>query len=264
MILLGGCGGSLLSSRASNPVISDGLLPGFPPDYYNVVSTTAGRRSIFIGYKDPAGNPLPRPAVCAEPPPDAIDAIANAFTVSASGKGTQAELANSVAVSSALGLYRSQGLQILRDQTFQLCIRAMATNMSPQDWSNQQAKIIDAALRVIQAEMPAITVAASRWTNVAVTPPDPFGKPPAANPAGGNQSAANAAGGNQSAANATGGNQSAANPAGGNQSAANARGTAPPSGNPKSGPGSKQQNTAPSPTGYQGTFTFDPLQSQPK
>jgi hypothetical protein len=69
-----------------------------------------------------------------------VDAIASAFSASASGSGgpnspeAKAALANSVATASGLGLYRSQGLQYLRDQTFQLCIRAMETGMTMDEW----------------------------------------------------------------------------------------------------------------------------------
>jgi hypothetical protein len=236
-IILPGCGGSMWSDRASNPVIIDGQNPGsFNPSYYGVISTTAGRRSIFIGYKDSSGHPLDRPAICAEPPPDAIDALANAFTISASGKGTavnpeaQAQLANSIAVSSALGLYRSQGLQLLRDQTFQLCIRAMVVHMDPNEWKTEQAALIDAALKLISAEMPAIATAAERWSNVVVNPPNPFGN-------GGSTGTA-------------------------------VSGAAPPASDPLTTPStadkskpkvtSRPDTTASMPGGYQGTFTFGP------
>lgn len=182
VINVAGCtGASMWTDRATNPVIMDGQNPGpLNPAYYGVISTTAGRRSIFIGYKNPDGSLLKRPAICAEPPPDAIDALANAITISAAGKGggaspeVQAQLANSIAVSSALGLYRSQGLQFLRDQTFQLCIRAMVVNMDPEEWKTEQAALINAALPLIKVEMPAIETAANRWSNVVVAPPSPF------------------------------------------------------------------------------------------
>jgi hypothetical protein len=166
------------SNRATNPVIMDGQNAGpLNPANYGVMSTTAGRRSIFIGYKDPKGRPFNRAAICAEPPPDAIDALANAITVSASGgdgvNSAQAHFANSLAVSSALGLYRSQGLQLLRDQTFQLCIRAMITEMNIKDWEHLQGSLVTSAVALIEKEMPAIQAAAAKQA-VVVTPHNPF------------------------------------------------------------------------------------------
>src|SRR5690349_16432011 len=115
--LLSACGNSPFTARASNPVIVDyqaGDWTSMGPFRYGIISTTAGRRSIFIDYnqRDNNGNAT-GPKVCAEPPPDAIDAYANALAVS--GKGgegpvnAEAKLERTLAVSSGLGLYRSQG-----------------------------------------------------------------------------------------------------------------------------------------------------------
>jgi hypothetical protein len=124
LFALTGCGTQLLTNRAANPVITDYQSKSwFEPASYGVLSTTADRRSIFMYYKK--GEPDPK--LCAEAPPDAIDAFTSAVQSSLkgsspSGISAQAELGNTIQLSSALGLYRSQGLQLLRDRSFALCI----------------------------------------------------------------------------------------------------------------------------------------------
>jgi hypothetical protein len=67
--LVAACGNSPFTTRASNPVIVDyqtGEWTGTEPFRYGIISTTAGRRSIFIDYNKRSGADGPR--VCAEPP----------------------------------------------------------------------------------------------------------------------------------------------------------------------------------------------------
>ncbi len=195
IIPLNGCAASLLSSslfgpRSINPVIADAQNPGLlDASYSEVVSSAPGRRSIFIGYKSPDGQPLQRPAVCPEPPPDAPDVIANAVSnapilppgrLTVTGAAVQAPQVAAVGASTGLGAYRSQGLQLLRDQTYQLCLRAMETNMDAREWDTEQAALIADAMALIQAEMPAVVAAASRpyFGSAPAAPPPPSSPPP--------------------------------------------------------------------------------------
>lgn len=142
---------------------------------YGTIATTAGRRLIFIRYANKGQNPGQRVSrVCAEPPPDAIDALANRISASGSGgNGTataKAQLARSFAVSSGLGLYRSQGLELLRDEEFQLCMRDMEDPMSNRLWLKHDNKIMRTASKLIQEEMKAIKAYDSRPTMIVKAP----------------------------------------------------------------------------------------------
>lgn len=183
--LLAGCGGSMWTDRATNPVIIDQSNPGWlNPGYYGVLSTTAGRRSIFVAYRDPTGKLLEKPTICAEPPPDAIDAYTNALGLAASsGKGSagspELDIQRTLAVSSALGLYRSQGLQLLRDQEFQLCIMHLSKIIDDTQYLCMYQQMVEVAAGLITREMGAIEIAAGRSGAVvaAPSPPNNSGKP---------------------------------------------------------------------------------------
>lgn len=189
--LLAACGNSPFSTRATNPVIVDyqtGEWTGTQAFRYGIISTTAGRRSIFIDYNTRNGS-NDGPKVCAEPPADAIDSFANAFSLIGSGKGegvaeAKAELSRNFAVSSGLGLYRSQGLQLLRDQTFLLCIMLSQGMIDKTQWEDTYEKVRVAAVDLIKAEEPAMVEAAKRPAlvvaapQVSVTPSKTSNEPP--------------------------------------------------------------------------------------
>jgi hypothetical protein len=172
-INLAGCGISALSTRASNPVIDHivtegGYLTGKP--LYGVISTTAGRRSTFIKYNVNGGSD-----VCSEAPPDAIDAYSNALSTAvqgkaASGPSAEASFANSFGVSSGLGLYRSQGLQYLRDQSFSLCLMLINGHIDTQQWIDLHEDAVNRTETLIRLEMPAIEAAASRPPLIVTAP----------------------------------------------------------------------------------------------
>ena len=95
-----------------------------------------------------------------------------------------------MASSSALGLYRSQGLQMLRDQTFLLCIMLEQEQITLDQWKDHYRDIRREAFQWLKAEIPVMR--ASRATpsaNVAapLSASNPGGQPPppsTANPAG--------------------------------------------------------------------------------
>lgn len=186
-LLVAGCGTSIFATRATDPVVIDGFYGNVQTPYYEVVSTTAGRRSIFVQFRNPDGTRVDKPHICSEPPPDAVDALANSLTLSAKGgaggsNGPQGsvDFSHYYDVASQLGLYRSQGLQFLRDQTFQLCLRAIMTTMSPSDWAQQQQSLISTAETLIEKEMPAIAAAKNAATTVQAKLAANAGSPPTA------------------------------------------------------------------------------------
>lgn len=187
-----GCGFSFLSSRATDPVITDYQSKswGFGPASFGVLSSTADRRSIFIRYPE---NPGESSQMCAEAPPDAIQSVASSFSASAkgsapSGPEAEAAFAKALAVSSALGLYRSQGLQLLRDRSFGLCMALVQHHIDHDEYIRLQRLAERDAVRLIHEEMPAIKLAAAKaFPNLpapalsAILAPDANKNPPADN-----------------------------------------------------------------------------------
>jgi hypothetical protein len=172
-INLAGCGISALSTRASNPVIDHVATEGgyfFGKPLYGVLSTTAGRRSTFIKYNGDGGTDI-----CSESPPDAIDAYSNALSAGAEGKAAsgpsaEASFSNSFGVNSGLGLYRSQGLQYLRDQSFSLCLMLINGHINTQTWIALHAEAVKRTETLVKLEMPAIIAAAKRPPLIVTAP----------------------------------------------------------------------------------------------
>ena len=118
-VSLSGCGSAFFASRTTNPVVWDTL------GKYQALSTEAGRRTVLFR-KDGM--------VCAEPPADALEAYANAFSAAAKASGNgpvpsgtvtvdvSGNVARAMATSTAPFMYRTQGLQFMRDASFNLCI----------------------------------------------------------------------------------------------------------------------------------------------
>ena len=185
---LGACGSSQLSTRATNPVIEDAVVHfnplglGFSGEHeYSVLSTTGGRRSIFVRYRRDGVEPF----VCAEAPPDAIDAYANSLSLSAQGSapsGPSAGLsfAQAFGVNSGLGLHRSQGLQYLRDQSFALCMMLLQDRISPRDWQRMHDEAAARAERLIAQEIPGINAAAAKSPIIVTAPMVTTTAPPGA------------------------------------------------------------------------------------
>jgi hypothetical protein len=177
MLLLPGCGLTEFSDRATNPVVDDPIGLWFTGARYTTISTSAGRRIIFVRFADRRTGM--REFVCAEPSPDALEVYANALAASAQGSGGplgSAEFRRSFATAAQPMLYRSQGLQLLRDTMFHLCIMALnglideKAYLQRLDWADQ------ASATLIEKEMDAVRVAAGR----AATPvkPGPVPLPP--------------------------------------------------------------------------------------
>jgi hypothetical protein len=166
MILLSGCGFSELSTRTTNPVLLD-LLAGsdvLGNEYrYETISTNASRRTIFVRYrKDGERSDF----VCAEPSPDALQAYASAISALAKGGTTAANAAlgiNSTQNTSAMPiLYRSQGLQLFRDQVFNLCLMRMNDNIDDEEYVKLLESSSLLAADLIRVEQKAVETAAAR------------------------------------------------------------------------------------------------------
>jgi len=138
---LSGCGVSYFASREDNPSIQDNFNRGtgffydlFPTRTVNTFATTASRRVIIVA-EDRDAQQGQRLEVCAEPPPDVGEAFASALTtglkaaVKEPKSGITAEGARNYASATTTQiaplLYRTQGLQFLRDGLHSLCVDRM-------------------------------------------------------------------------------------------------------------------------------------------
>lgn len=155
-----GCGTTLLASRTTNPVIQDFAHRWLSKD--SVLSTTASRRLALMSHrKDEQGNT--ELVICAEPPPDVGETFAKALAaqleLSAPVTGGPARLAGGiddrVATAIAPLMARTQGLQILRDSAFSLCVDYMNGWIKDRDtYVRMKDERFDKAMALIEKELP--------------------------------------------------------------------------------------------------------------
>ena len=154
-----GCGASLLSDRATDPITIDFQSnpgPGTRPGY-GIIATTAGRRVIFLFHGTATVNGTAgRSVVCAEPPPDAVDSFTNALSLTGKGGPSGAvnvDISRQLAVSSGLATRRSQGLQWARDQSFYACIDLANNLITPDQYRAKMDTIQQEAIGLITTEV---------------------------------------------------------------------------------------------------------------
>lgn len=134
-----GCGTTAFSERESNPMIQDTTTAWIKPFWndrnIDVFATTASRRTVIV-LEDKRRDVT---EICAEPPPDVGEAFSAAVTAGLQGAVSAAQgsdtrlgvtiagqFARQVATQIAPLLYRTQGLQLLRDSQYTLCIDRMS------------------------------------------------------------------------------------------------------------------------------------------
>lgn len=161
-LLMQGCGTTLLASRSTNPVIQDFAHRWLSND--SVLSTTASRRLALMSHrKNDEGETVL--VICAEPPPDVGETFAKALAaqleISAPATAGQARLAGGLddrtATAIAPLMARTQGLQILRDSAFTLCVDYMNGWIKDSDAYMQiKTDRFDKAIALIEKELPHI------------------------------------------------------------------------------------------------------------
>ncbi len=187
VLMFPGCGIGYFADRATNPIVNAHL-----SDAYTTLSMNAGRRTILVQYRSLDNDGRPR--ICAEAPPDALEAYANAAAIAArgsagaSGGSLGAELGRNLGTSAAPLLYRTQGLQMLRDLQFTLCIIRLNGTITDQQYLSTIDKFIPQAIALVRAEIPAIVESAKRAPVTINAPPIAAlavggSSPPAASPA---------------------------------------------------------------------------------
>jgi hypothetical protein len=158
-----GCGTTLLASRSTNPVIQDFAHRWLSND--SVLSTTASRRLALMSHRkdDQGKNAL---VICAEPPPDVGETFAKALAAqleaSAPTTGGQATIRGGfddrAATAIAPLMARTQGLQILRDSAFTLCVDYMnGWIKDPETYMRIKEDRFNKAIALIEKELPHLT-----------------------------------------------------------------------------------------------------------
>lgn len=160
LLTLQGCGTTLLSSRSTNPVIQDFAHRWLSND--STLSTTASRRLALMSYKKNADGRMTL-ITCAEPPPDVGETFAKALAaqleISAPKAAGDVQLGfgftESVATAIAPLMIRTQGLQILRDSAFTLCVDYMNGWIADSEtYMKIKADRFDKAIALIEKELP--------------------------------------------------------------------------------------------------------------
>lgn len=130
-LVLAGCGTSLITPRAFDPVIED-TVGTFGQSDIGIISTTADRRSIAFRNVPDGVEPGDRITVefCPEPPPDALTDVFQEFTARLAGNVgnteiSEAQLSNILSLTNQILFQRSQGVQLFRDGMYGICILHM-------------------------------------------------------------------------------------------------------------------------------------------
>lgn len=131
-----------------------------------VISTGTSYRVITFRVKPEGGNAQPAGAFCAEPPPDAAEAIASRLAAtleakapiqSSGGQSTAIEGAGSFDRAFATAVFaltrRSQGLQFARDQTTSACQDYLNGRLGKSDYLQLRRDIIANSMPLIRAEI---------------------------------------------------------------------------------------------------------------
>jgi|APTNR8051073442_1049403.scaffolds.fasta_scaffold08062_3 hypothetical protein len=165
--LLSGCGTSAFTDRGKNPMIQDTttawLKPLWEDQSVDVFATTASRRTILVKEND-HDNIL---EACAEPPPDVAESFSEAIAAGfkaavAVEQGTDTKIGGSLAGQYARELatqvapllYRTQGLQVLRDSQYTLCVDRMSGYINEEDYIQKKDNRFKQALLLIALELP--------------------------------------------------------------------------------------------------------------
>lgn len=160
-VSISGCGASLLSSRATNPVIEDytgnWLRRLFTGEAASTFSTTASRRVVVVKEFNDQMN------FCSEPFPDVgesfVSNMADALKLSAEGKGITGSLLNdyskSVTTQIAPLIRRTQGLQLYRDAMHNLCIDRI-NGWGEANYETLRKHYFDQSAQLIKEELPSL------------------------------------------------------------------------------------------------------------
>lgn len=102
--------------------------------------------------------------ICAEPPPDVAENLADSIRFLAEAQvtdpkipvGISAEFYRAFASSAMRLFYRSQGIQLFRDGMYNLCQAYMNGAITEEQYMEKYKELLDSAKELINAEMPSL------------------------------------------------------------------------------------------------------------
>mgnify|MGYP000315444549 CR=1 FL=1 len=163
-ILISGCGTAAFTERKANPIIKSKI------GTLDVAANTAARRNVYVRTNDTEAAKERRyqlgqlgivggrkGEMCAEPPPEAIEALVASFTAqakaaNAKGDSFEAGFERGLSTSIASTFKRSQGIQFYRDVAFTMCTSMLNGYIEPSEYVTQLWKIRDLAGEVMKEE----------------------------------------------------------------------------------------------------------------
>ena len=169
LIFLSACGAQQFTPRKADPLLNTQL------GNLEVGSNTAIRRNVYVrlesapsaGEKVDYFHPRRKSIIhsrkgghrgefCAEPPPEALEALATSFIAKADASQNEnnvsAEFSNNLTTAVASTFKRSQGIQFYRDVTFVLCTAMVNGYISHEEYIEQLWRARDHTKDIILAE----------------------------------------------------------------------------------------------------------------
>jgi len=142
-------------------VITDNLGPSFGQTIASTLATTADRRIVLVRTRATAGGVGKAGHFCAEPPPDAAENIASkvAAALEASVKTLKAEgeakldLARQLATTVQALFHRTQGLQLYRDGSYNLCQALLNDTITKDKYVAELEELRKTARSLIEHEL---------------------------------------------------------------------------------------------------------------
>jgi hypothetical protein len=139
--------------------------PGLDYKFIGVIATTAQRRVIVFNDKG---------LFCAEPSPDATDNLISNVTASLkAGLKSETGQSGSLAANAARSLiseaqfliHRTQGLQLFRDGSFNLCTMHANGNLTDEEYIKKQDELLTKCSKLIESELKIMTKNKQEYLN---------------------------------------------------------------------------------------------------
>ena len=145
-----GCGLSGFTNQMEQPIIEDKL----GSSGFRTLSTTPERRVVIFNQHTQK--------FCAEPPPDVADNLASSFASAIEGSRgdikASAEVSKAFASTAKQLFQRSQGVQLYRDGMYSLCQSYINGAIGPGELSEMQKKLLETSSKLIDKEIPFLSV----------------------------------------------------------------------------------------------------------
>lgn len=157
IVNLSGC--ALFSPTSEQPVIEDHITDWIGRKKIGVLSTTAARREVVFQ--------MPSNRFCAEAPPDIAESLSSSLSLLAQGSGKEPtssvdvtarlQVAKTLVTTIATLFRRSQGVQLFRDGSFNLCEAYLNGAIDEPQYFKLHQELLQTAKDIIVQEIPKMT-----------------------------------------------------------------------------------------------------------